>query len=249
MNVNSAVMKLTMTYSKYMINYTYKILNKDHQFVAFIRECELDSMISNFKDGYFIKAETNNMPLQGISFIRNIDELDAWYAQIDRRHWKKERTISFLYDLQIVYKATINEYLTENIRDVTEYNLNNDHLTAVIRESNGNEIVFHDEEALDNYLMNYRKPQEVNNAVDPKHYKGYVDELQWLDTMSRIPTLRDPAKFEAAVELQIRKYLDRNGQKDDSLQELQKALWYLKYLIAYKKAGRPIKVGEVESIL
>jgi hypothetical protein len=206
-------------------------------------------MISNFKDGYFIKAETNNMPLQGISFIRNIDELDAWYAQIDRRHWKKERTISFLYDLQTVYKATINEYLTENIRDVTEYNLNNDHLTAVIRESNGNEIVFHDEEALDNYLMNYRKPEEVNNAVDPKHYQGYVEELQWLDTMSRIPTLRDPAKFEAAVELQIRKYLDRNGQKDDSLQELQKALWYLKYLIAYKKAGRPIKVGEVESIL
>jgi hypothetical protein len=92
-------------------------------------------------------------------------------------------------------------------------------------------------------------PSGLNNAVDPKHYKGYLEDYQWLDAMSRIPTLKDPAKFEAAVEMQIRKYLDRNGQKDDSIQELEKAKWYLSYLIAYKKAGRPIKVSEVDAIL
>jgi hypothetical protein len=92
-------------------------------------------------------------------------------------------------------------------------------------------------------------PDRVKSAVDPKHYKGYLEDYQWLDAMSRIPTLRDPAKFEAAVEMQIRKYLDRNGQKDDSIQELEKARWYLSYLIAYKKAGRPIKVSEVDAIL
>ncbi len=89
----------------------------------------------------------------------------------------------------------------------------------------------------------------VKAAVDPKHYKDYIDKMQWLDAMSRIPTLREPAKFEAAVELQIRKYLDRNGQKDDSVQELLKARFYIEYLIAYKHAGRPILVSEVASIL
>jgi hypothetical protein len=93
------------------------------------------------------------------------------------------------------------------------------------------------------------KREPVSTAVNPSHYKGYVEDMQWLDTMSRIPTLRDPSKFEAAVELQIRKYLDRNGQKDASIQELLKAKWYLDYLIAYKKAGRTIKVHEVEELL
>jgi hypothetical protein len=90
---------------------------------------------------------------------------------------------------------------------------------------------------------------EVATAVDPKHYKGYVEEFQWIDTMSRIPTLKDPKIFSGAVEMQIRKYLDRNGQKDDVIQELLKARWYLNYLIAYKVADRPIMVDEVEDII
>jgi hypothetical protein len=90
---------------------------------------------------------------------------------------------------------------------------------------------------------------EIMSAVSPKHYKGYIGDLQWIDAMSRIPTLKDPVKFEAAVELQIRKYLDRNGQKDAEIQELSKALFYLKYLIAYKHAKRPITVSEVDEIL
>jgi hypothetical protein len=90
---------------------------------------------------------------------------------------------------------------------------------------------------------------EIVQAVDPKHYKGYVEEFQWIDTMSRIPTLKDPKIFSGAVEMQIRKYLDRNGQKDDVVQELLKARWYLNYLIAYKIADRPIMVDEVEDII
>ncbi len=187
-------------------------------------------------------------PDGSVKLIRNADELDTWIAYIERLHWTQScHTISFVYDGQTQYKADINEYLNQNVRNTTEYNLSNGHLTAVV-DNNGDKIIFNDEEALDQYLMLLLK-NPIEKAVDPDHYKGYIEELQWLDAMSRIPTLRDPAKFEAAVELQIRKYLDRNGQKDDSLQELQKALWYLKYLIAYKKAGRPIKVGEVESIL
>jgi len=49
--------------------------------------------------------------------------------------------------------------------------------------------------------------------------------------------------------LQVRKYLDRNGGKDEELQELQKALWYMKFLVAYIKNGGPIKIENIEIIL
>lgn len=85
-----------------------------------------------------------------------------------------------------------------------------------------------------------RGPSEndmIKRAVNPNHYKSYIDELEWLDAMSKIPTLRNPERFKAALELQIRKYLDRNGQKDDGLQELRKCRFYLQYLIKYIENG------------
>jgi hypothetical protein len=232
-------------------NYTYKVF-KDGRLVKFINENELEDIRSSFKNGFIIRAETDNMPLLGMTYIKSEDDLDAWYAQIERKHWvkKEQSNIEFYYDGNLIAKFGIDEYLNKDIRDTTEYNLENDHLIAEFIVNDKLIHTFYNEEQFDRFLMDYiQKDTKENTAVDPAHYKGYVEELQWLDTMSRIPTLRDPIKFEAAVELQIRKYLDRNGQKDESLQELQKALWYLKYLIAYKKAGRPIKVGEVDSIL
>jgi hypothetical protein len=92
-----------------------------------------------------------------------------------------------------------------------------------------------------------KKPAD---AINPNHYQNYIQDLQWLEAMQYIPTLRDPAKFKAAVELQIRKYLDRNGGKDKELQELQKSLWYMKFLVAYIKNGeKPIRVKDIDEIL
>jgi hypothetical protein len=88
------------------------------------------------------------------------------------------------------------------------------------------------------------------SVINPTHYQGYVMELQWLETMQYLPNFRDPACFKAAVELQVRKYLDRNGRKDKELQELEKAIWYLRFLAAYVKNGnKPIRVKDIESIL
>jgi len=92
--------------------------------------------------------------------------------------------------------------------------------------------------------------EEKRDAVNPSHYKGYVEDMQWLDCMSKIPTLRHPERFKAALELQVRKYLDRNEQKDDSLQEFKKALFYLKYLIMYIENGNnPISAEDVHKSL
>ncbi|WP_396189900.1 hypothetical protein [Flavobacterium sp.] len=90
--------------------------------------------------------------------------------------------------------------------------------------------------------------------INPSHYQAYIktenEELQWLEAMQYLPRFRDPEKFKAAVELQGRKYFDRNGGKDAELQELQKGLWYFKFLVAYIKNGnKPIRVKDIDTIL
>jgi hypothetical protein len=90
----------------------------------------------------------------------------------------------------------------------------------------------------------------VKDHINPSHYQGYVMELQWLETMQYLPRYRNPESFIAAVELQGRKYFDRNGGKDEELQELTKGLWYFKFLVAYIKNGRkPIRVKDIDNIL
>jgi hypothetical protein len=67
--------------------------------------------------------------------------------------------------------------------------------------------------------------------------------------MSRLPTMKDPKSFQTALELQIRKYLDRNGRKDSPLQELKKARFYLQYLITYiENDNKPILAKDVQKI-
>lgn len=91
---------------------------------------------------------------------------------------------------------------------------------------------------------------ESNTPIKPKHYESFIDEYQWLDAMSRIPRYKDPELFKSAVELQVRKYLDRNGRKDEELQELMKGLFYYIYLVKYIKNGnKPILAKEVHSIM
>lgn len=74
---------------------------------------------------------------------------------------------------------------------------------------------------------------KVNAAIAPPHYQRYLDDFSWLDAMSRIPSFKDPKVFIGALELQVRKYLDRMGQKDITYQEIGKALFYLEYWRQY----------------
>jgi hypothetical protein len=92
---------------------------------------------------------------------------------------------------------------------------------------------------------------KVASAVNPSHYKGYVKDMQWMETMGHLPNFRDLSngKFYAAIELQIRKYLDRLGKKDAGVQELLKARWYTDYLIACMHTGRVVSVEEVQTII
>lgn len=90
--------------------------------------------------------------------------------------------------------------------------------------------------------------------INPSYYQSYIqtelETLQWLEAMQYLPRYRNPESFCAAVELQIRKYMDRNGGKDSEVQEFMKALWYMKFLCAYMKNGhKPVRVVNVNTIL
>jgi len=101
-----------------------------------------------------------------------------------------------------------------------------------------------------------KKEKTVAEHVDPDHYKSYfggngqVEELQWLEAKQYEGKYRSPVIFKACVEFQVRKYLDRNGGKDNSVQELMKARWYLDFLIAYEKNdNKPIRIDDIPFIL
>ena len=81
---------------------------------------------------------------------------------------------------------------------------------------------------------------DIKDSVDPKHYKSYFvdedNEVGWVETMAKT-RFRDPKKLCAGAELLMRKYIDREGQKDLSLQELKKARFYLQLWIEVLEQG------------
>lgn len=76
-----------------------------------------------------------------------------------------------------------------------------------------------------------------HTAHSPNHYKGFIDDMQWIEAISKTPQFKDPKVFKGALLLMVNKYLDRLGMKDDDLQELKKAQVYLGFLIEYTEKG------------
>jgi hypothetical protein len=95
------------------------------------------------------------------------------------------------------------------------------------------------------------KSEAAKDHINPSHYQACfaipcMIELQWLEHIQYHHHFKNPEVFKGAIELQIRKYLDRNGGKDEELQELKKAAWYLNFLIKYVEAGdKPIFVKDI----
>jgi hypothetical protein len=120
------------------------------------------------------------------------------------------------------------------------------------------------EAVLDQLGIKHKEPEMTmtestdikKDAINPSHHQGTividgVVELQWLEHLQYHSRYRNhPERFKGAVELQIRKYMDRNGGKDSELQETLKALWYMKFLAAFIKNGnKPIYVKDIDTIL
>jgi hypothetical protein len=67
----------------------------------------------------------------------------------------------------------------------------------------------------------------MTDAVNhPPHYK--VGGIEAIDYMKAKST---PEEFRGHLRLTVLKYISRTGHKDDALQDLKKARWYLNKLI------------------
>ena len=70
-------------------------------------------------------------------------------------------------------------------------------------------------------------PGTIFDAVNqPKHYTfGGIETIEYMKAKST------PEEFKGHLRLTALKYLSRTGYKDDALQDLKKAQWYLNRLI------------------
>jgi len=75
-----------------------------------------------------------------------------------------------------------------------------------------------------------------NDAINPKHYKNVAAGKQYMELM--VDMLAGKSGVEAHLFGQVYKYLMRCGNKDQEVQELNKALWYLQALIKFKTEGK-----------
>ena len=69
-------------------------------------------------------------------------------------------------------------------------------------------------------------PVKVDAVNHPPHYKvGGIETIEYMKAKST------PEEFKGHLRLTAIKYLSRTGYKDDALQDLKKAQWYLNRLI------------------
>jgi hypothetical protein len=99
--------------------------------------------------------------------------------------------------------------------------------------------------------VNKGELEAIKDQIDPNHYQNFIEDLQWIEAEFRKPQFRNnPDAVKGALIFQVDKYLGRRGMKDEELQEFLKALWYLKFLVAYMKGGyKPIYVSQIDDLI
>ena len=83
--------------------------------------------------------------------------------------------------------------------------------------------------------LNGTNAKDINNAVNPSHYKGIVPGYEYFDIMDYM--LEGWEGAEAHALGNGLKYLMRLNKKDNNVQELGKAIWYLNRLKEYLEQG------------
>lgn len=95
---------------------------------------------------------------------------------------------------------------------------------------------------------------DIHKAVNPSHYQAYMKigdtEFQWMEGMQYKGVWKDPQVFLGAVMMQADKYLSRIGGKDHEVQEIMKAVWYLRFAAAYiANDSKPIRIADIPELL
>jgi hypothetical protein len=228
------------------MRYTYELIQNGVRQETTTKLDELAEYLQDMNEcGDYIINVTDNLTGRPCAVLKNVDDLDGWYEMLARYIWldgeTKEKHKEIL-EAKAICKAKQCPGC-EKCNPV--WDPFNEKETGIHMKDNVQAVPEDYTEKVKRFIQPLKK-----DHINPSHYKNYIEELQWIDAMSRIPTLRDPTKFKAALELQLRKYLDRNGGKDEELQELKKAQFYLMYIIMYIENGNmPIKAVDVHKKL
>ena len=177
-----------------------------------------------------------------LGMIRSEDEWGEWLETLARNSAWKSKDTSPMVQLELPL-ATDHQLQNQDASNGASpqqaiFALSDNDLGAVLKELR-----------TDTSFVAVNEPSKKDH-INPTHYQAYILELQWLEAMQYLPRFRNPECFLAAIELQVRKYLDRCGGKDAEPQELSKSLWYHQFMVAYIKNGySPIRIKDIPELL
>jgi hypothetical protein len=227
---------------------------------------ETDTRVETVKIKSNETLKVTNQLSGEVFWLENQNDLEEWQASAAMGIWRRSLINPFepnykLGNSKFKYCCYSKEDKEDRIIDsIDELDFENVHSIKVLVGADEffwirNKLTFVEWKALLNKDVHEHKWEPfkeagitMTNHIDPKHYQGYItlesETLQWIETMQYLPRFsKDPECFKAALELQVRKYLDRNGKKDTELQELKKARWYLDFLIKYVENGdKPVRI-------
>jgi hypothetical protein len=83
-------------------------------------------------------------------------------------------------------------------------------------------------------ILNKYKKSTIKKLADmvnnPPHYtRGGIEAIEYMEAKAT------PEEFAGHLRLTALKYLSRTGYKDDALQDLKKAQWYVNRLVSYSE--------------
>lgn len=177
-----------------------------------------------------------------IGMIRSEDEWGEWLETLARNHTWKSKAKTPMVQLELPLAAN------DQLQNQGAYNGATTQQAIFALSDNDLGAVLKALDTVTSSVVVDGSPKK--DHINPSHYQAYIMELQWLEAMQYLPRFRNPECFLAAVELQIRKYLDRCGSKDAEPQELSKSLWYHQFMVAYIKNGySPIRIKDIPELL
>lgn len=203
-------------------------------------EIEFDFIKTYLESNLEVRIEKDNLYYLT---LYDMDDLAEWHDKLARDHsWKPEDSV---YNTP---KAKWNPF------DEKETQIN-------LKSCDDCDVIFPCHNKIEECI---REPAKYlgKTPVNPKHYQAYMAKvsdgtikdyefqtLQWLESVQYKGRYQDQFTFISSVLLQADKYLSRLGGKDDDVQEIMKAIWYLKFAAAYIKNNGPIRVIDIPQIL
>jgi len=178
-----------------------------------------------------IRVRVNDLLLDDSLLLVSIEDLERWRDTILPSAIRCDR----VYDG--VWKGVSNEVPVTVPRGVVLRVLHKDKVIGMVTTQADIDEVYD----IIAKSQAWNPPAKDKVAVDPTnplYHKNFYGEMEWIEALQHHPRYNGRREaFIDVVDTLIIKYIDRLGGKDDKLQELKKAEWYLYFLLGYLRDG------------